>query len=200
MIFDFTEFQAQVQAENREWIPWYPSSILEIHFQPLDTSRYIARHDWPEAVNFITDVSRPNLVLELLSNSEALASSGYRRSAIIEAITALEVAVTRFADAPEIDSFLETSISSRVDVSALGNQVEHLGLSGTMRYLLPLLFSDSLLPTSLVSQCQQAIRIRGNVVHQGQRDIDPEILMPMLKSIRDTCNILASFTKKQEAG
>ncbi len=194
MTSDFIEFDAKVKTEGREWIPWFPALSSLIKLRSEDPKRFITQEDWSEVSKFLKEKSRPDLVLELLANSEALASKGYRRNAIIEAVTALEIAISNFAESPKIDKLIETKLVNRIDTAHLKPQIEHLGLSGTVRYLLPLLFEERILLTELINQCQSAINIRGNIVHNKQRDVKEETLLPLLKAIREVCAILAQFT------
>ena len=51
----------------------------------------------------------------------------------------------------------------------LDKQIEHMGLSGTVSYLLPLLLPDSVLAADVLSGCRDALTARQNIVHNGQR-------------------------------
>lgn len=200
MASDFAEFRAKVKIGSREWIRWHPTSEVIVHVRAVnaeDLARYISKADWPQAKEFLKGRSRPDLVLELLANSEALADVGYRRSAIIEAVAALEVATSRFSESPKLEAVMSAEFLNRIDARSLKSQVEHMGFSATIRFLLPLLFREEVLSSELIAQCQRAIEIRGNVVHQGQRDVDADDLLPLLKAIRETCVILARFTNDQ---
>jgi hypothetical protein len=191
MTSDFNEFKAKVKVESREWIRWYPASIDSFTAVLKDSSRFVSKTDWPAISEFIRGQNRPNLVLELLANAESLAQEGHTRSAIVEAVAALEVATARFSKSPKLDNVL----SERIDAQSLQSQVEHLGFSGSLRYLVPLLLGKEVLPTTLLHQCYRAVEMRGNVAHQGQREIDEETLLPLLRAIRHVCTILMQFTK-----
>jgi hypothetical protein len=147
--------------------------------------------DWEHIRAFVTGKRRPDLIFELLARAEELASNNYGRSALIEAVTALEVAVGQFA---REENTLAGQFASRMGLDSLKSQVEHLGFSATIRYLLPLLLNEIDLPTQTIKTCQEAIKVRNNVVHQGQRDVlDVE---QYIKSIHSCCEVLNRFVKR----
>ncbi len=121
-------------------------------------------------------------------------SEGYRRSAITEAVAALEAATSRFSESPRLEGLRETELDNRIDSPRLRTQVENMGFSGTWRYLIPLLFSAKVLSDDLLNQCRQAIEIRGDVVHRRRRDVEEAKLWSLLDAIRKTYTILARFT------
>ncbi|MDF1527461.1 MAG: hypothetical protein P1S59_14635, partial [bacterium] len=72
--------------------------------------------------------------------------------------------------------------------------VTKLGLSGSFRYLIPILFPEEILPTILLDMCRNAIEMRNTVVHQGQFKIHLEKLRTYLASIREVCEIFLTYT------
>jgi hypothetical protein len=193
----FLPWKAQVRAGDREWIRWYPSLTAKLTLPPMDASRFISKDDWPALVEFVRGDSRPSLVRELLANADALADTGFRRSAIIEAVAALEVSLSRFARGPKMADLLGAA-SRRVDTESLVAQIGHLGLSGSVRYLLPLFFGEVVLPTNIAQDCWRAIDLRGNLVHEGQRDVDEGEAQRMLPALRQLCEILDRYTEARK--
>lgn len=188
---DFLHFDTQVKMNNStEWVPWRPTIGTHITIELIGESRTIAMDDWEEVKNFIISSRRSPLVGELLSGAEALAKNEHRRSALTEAVTALEVAISEFAQQSEASEAYSSSFSERMDIPSLKNQIEHLGLSGTIRYLFPVIFSEEQVSTDVMKHCQEAISYRQNVVHQGQRDVAKEKLDPFLQAIRQLCSDL----------
>jgi hypothetical protein len=186
--------QARIEKEGTDWFRWNPPAIDCITIELQDDARYVKQDEWREIIRFVGSQARPALVRELLSNADNLAGNGHRRSAIIEAVTALEVAVSEFSKSAKFDEILEAKSAARIDTNAFASQVNHMGFSGTLRYLLPVLFREEVLPTSLLSTCYEAIAIRGNVVHEGQRDVKEGKLWTLLKAIRQTCDILKKYS------
>ncbi len=194
MASDFNEFRAQIKCGDRGWVRWAPTQSTTIIGTVPDDSRLVSESDWPEAVDFIKGDHRPTLFRELLSNAETLASLGFRRSAIIEGVAALEVAISGFARDPKAEAF-SGRLSEDMNKKSLKTQIEHLGISGTIRYLFPLLFDKDKLPAEVLRRCQEAYDIRGNVVHHGQREVDEISVQTTLQSLRQMCEILKSYTK-----
>ena len=142
--------------------------------------------DWNEAREFVLKGRRTRLVDELLVGAEELASEGYRRGALTEAVTALEVAIHEFARHPATQAF-GAKLGQRMDVPKLSKQVEHLGLSGTVRYLLPAILKNDQVDTEVLRECSRAVEMRQNVVHNGQRDVEEAKLQSAIAGIRRLC-------------
>lgn len=75
-------------------------------------------------------------------------------------------------------------------IRSLAKQVEHIGLTGTINYLFPVIFTEEQVSTELLQGCREAIEQRGNVVHGGQREVNDERLLYFLASIRKICVLL----------
>ncbi|NJO32610.1 MAG: hypothetical protein HC869_05240 [Rhodospirillales bacterium] len=112
-------------------------------------------------------------------------------------MSALETAVYEFAKNPLIEA-LSKPISERIDVNRLGAQSEHLGFSGTVRYLLPIVLTEDQVPTTVFSACSDAIDDRNKLVHAKQRDVPQEVAIRWLGAIRALCELLASITDSSE--
>lgn len=188
------EFHARVCMENYDWVRWCPlhqdTNVPYGHGGKLS----LRRDEWPTVQDFIFSNSRPSLVVELLANAQMLIDEGYRRSAIVDAVAALEQAVTTFSQSPRLDGLIPADTLPRIDVPNLKNQVEHMGFTGTMRYLLPLLFPKHILSTELLAQCQEVVDIRNTIAHRGQRDVSEEKVRPLVAALRHACEILAQYT------
>jgi hypothetical protein len=189
------ECNAQVRSEGYGWVRWCPlhphQGIIYIH----DSEIYIREDEWGKVQEFVAGNSRSNLVFELLANAELLIDEGYRRSAIVDAVAALEQAVTAFSESPRVDALIPEHQLIRIDIRSLKSQVQHLGFSGTVRYLLPLLFREEILPTPLLNTCQDAIEVRNTIAHRGRRDVSEEKIRPLVASLRRACTILAQYTR-----
>src|SRR5262249_10641069 len=137
-----------------------------------------------------------SLVLQLLASAEAFAGMDHRRAALVEAVTALEVAIASFAKRPKAQEAFGPVLADRFDTPSLKTQVEHVGLSGGVRYLLAVIFRPEQLPTDLLRSCQQAVDERNNVVHRGQRDVADAKLRAYLSSVRQVCAILGEYEEQ----
>ena len=68
-----------------------------------------------------------------------------------------------------------------------------MGLSGSVRFLLPVILPEASVSTALLRKCFDAVDMRQNVVHNGQRDVDRVKLQSALESIRELCLVLESL-------
>jgi len=143
---------------------------------------------WPE------DADAKHRGRELLAAAEAFADAGSERVALTEAVTALEVAVSRFMDSPKVDYFLPEPSRSRLGLETLGNLFHRRGFTYSVSFLLPILFDPSTLPDEVLATCRQAIAERQNVVHRGARRVDPAKLRGFLGGIRKMCEVLQEAT------
>jgi hypothetical protein len=202
-------FHAKVYSEGNDWVRWCPSSTDRITcYYTVETGgkNSIKQEEWNRIQEFISSNSRPNLILELLANAQLLIDQGHGRSAIIEAASALETAVFSFSKKGSLDklilSFLKEgkldelvldNLLLRFDANQLKSQIKEMGLSGSLRFLLPILFPAEVLPTEILNHCQTLILIRNNVVHNGQRDVDEEKARLLISSVRRTCEIITQY-------
>jgi hypothetical protein len=187
----FQSFEARGCIDGGKQFRFQPGTgdCISISMSPED--KYIRENEWNEVEKFVQGRSRPPMVLELLAGAQQLAGNGYVRSALTEAVTALEVAVSDFARSASCKEALASKVGPRMGVDRLQKQVEHMGLSGTIRYLLPLLLPDDELPANVLQGCRDAIDACQNVVHNGQRDV--KNVEGLISSIETCCETLRSF-------
>ncbi len=192
------EFNSKVRSNSYKWVRWCPPFTDTITVQIPDNEPSIRRDEWEQIKEFVKSNSRSNLVLELLANAQSLLDNNHRRSAIIEVISALEVSVHEFAKSPRTDDlFPNSNIRKRIHVNNLKSQVKHIGLSLTVNYLLPILFPSDILPIKVLNQCQKAIDLRNNIVHNGSRDVKEALVRPLIYAVIKTCKILIKYTEEQ---
>jgi len=189
-------WRAKASIGDKEF-RWFPSDTKRIKFEfVLDHDTALHPEEWDEINTFVSSDSRSNIIFELLANSQYLMRQGHRRSSIIESVTALEVAVSDFTKSPKIDEINIAKYKSRIDTKNIGNQSKHLGFSGSLRYLVPLLLNSDELDDQVLSKCFQAIEIRNNVVHKGQRDVAEDLVKEIVGAISQCCKTLDSYTEK----
>jgi hypothetical protein len=188
------EFYSKVRSTDYDWVRWCPPATDNIIIYVKDNESSIREDEWKQIKRFIKGNSRSNLVLELLANAQSLLDSNHRRSAIIESISALEVAVSRFVKTPNISSVLPPDQAGRFYVQGLKKTFEEIHLLSTIEYVMPLLFSSEIFPTEILNQTIEAIKARNSVVHHGQRDISEEKIRPLVSAVIKTCKILIKYT------
>jgi len=186
----FNEFEARGRFDNDSLFRFQPAVGDHMTIVMQSDEKYITEDEWPIVKEFVGSDFKPPLVGELLAGAEQLAGNGHRRSALTEAVTALEIALYSFSRSAKADSGFGLIMAERLAAKTLAGQVKHLGLSGSFNYLLPLIFTDEILPLGVLKGCQQAILQRQNVVHNGQRDVDEKTLHKALHFIRQCCDIL----------
>lgn len=190
-------FKAQVKIKDHDWIKWYPTTRMlygTVCSEPRQS--LLERGEWSKVASFVKSQNRPPLQKELLANAFSLAGEEYARSALIEAVSALEAAIFDFAKAPNYPSFLSEETTKRIAGTSLASQVEHLGLRGTIRFLFPIIFARETMPTELLKVCQEAVDVRNRLVHQGQRTVDPKKVWVMLRAVSEMCQLLETYASK----
>lgn len=195
----YVQFKAKARGERGPWFRFGPSSIISMTVEFPSEKRSVHQDEWDEIRAFVRGASRTPLVGTLLAGAEALAANGQRRSALTEAVTALEVALYTFARHPDAERAFAPRLAQRINGS-LRHQIEHMGLTGSISFLLPVILSESQLPEQVIQGCQEAIAQRQNVVHQGQRDVQTENLRTSIAAIRSMCDLLESLTMPTTAG
>jgi hypothetical protein len=187
------EFKATAQSDGKPF-PLAPSNKHVIQINLPSKACYITAGEWDDIRAFVRSTNRVPLAPMLLSDAEALAAMGHRRSALVQGVTALEVSVNEFARQPDADRAFGPKFANRLGTPSLSKQVEHMGLSGSVNYLLPLLFSEADLPQAVVEHCRKAVALRNNIVHNGQRDVAEDLLAQSLRAIRSMCEVLERTT------
>ena len=192
-------FKSLVRSEDFDWIRWCPPANDSLTIELTDEKRFLTLDDWRKARQFVAGISSPNLILELLSNAELLLEQGRRRSAVIEAASATELALSRFGQSPNLSSIEKISLD-RFGLSELGPLIKHLGVTVSINYLLPLLFSEEALPTQTLRQAQDLLTTRHGVVHTGQRDVQHQKAKSLVSAGRRICEILIRSTIEKPKG
>lgn len=190
-------WHATATLDGGDKFRWMPPGAQHLRLNSIiDRESPIKKEEWQDLNDFVCSIARPNLIFELLANAFYLKNQGHRRSSVIEAVTALEVAVANFSISPKTEGLQISDQRFRIDTENIGNQSNHLGFSGTLRYLIPILFTRDELSDEVLKKCYQAIDIRNNVVHKGQRDIEHSLLNEIIGAINSCCKVLDRYTNK----
>jgi hypothetical protein len=189
-------FSAKTINSKQEWIPFLPGSDV-INVELMDDNRFITQADWEIIKEGVLSGRKPSLVGILLSGAEELMARGQSRSAITEAVTALEVALYKFASSPNAERLANSGSEFRRDLSGIKPRIDRLGLTTSVAYLLPILLPSDILPDDVLKDVGDAISARQNVVHNGQRQVALNDLARYMKGIRSICETLQSFSIKE---
>ena len=193
----FNASNAEVSFGTRNPVRWSPPR-RGIHASAYfcgDNGRYLTEAVWHEAGEYLRSPRRPDLVNELLARAEQLLDDGYLRASVIESVVAFEIAIDRFVKAPAVHMLAARAQTNRIDLAGLPKLRDKLGLRGTVSYLLPLVLDDESLPEALLDSVRQAITLRGNLVHNGQRMVAEAEAGRSVRSVRQACTTLAGLTK-----
>src|SRR5208282_3759352 len=123
---------------------------------------------------------RTSLASELLARAFSGAWLGQRRSALIDAVSALELAISDFAGSRRAQEAFKDHYSLRVEMTSLKSQVDHLGLQATVRYLLPVIFPEDRVSAEVIRTCQEAVNERNHLAH---RHVSKEKVFRFLRAI-----------------
>lgn len=186
----FVSFHATARIENGQKFAFIPARERTLIIDP-GRDLYIHEDEWDDISDFVASDRKTPLVSELLAGAKSLAAAGRSRSALTEAVTALEVATSIFAQSNPCKEKLASMYRKRIGVDSLYGQVRRIGLTDSINYLIPLLLPDSVLPEDVISVCQEAILVRQNVVHNGQREV-PKV-QHYLSKVEKFCEILDDY-------
>ncbi len=184
-------FNVQGRVGTGEWFRIDPYKAQIVDAAGRSGFRGITDEDWLDLREWARSDRGTDLVGELLANAEQLEESDHRRAAVVEVVSALEVALSRFS-AP--DGGLDGAAvgrDKRLSGVTLAKHVERLGLRATVAYLLPLLMDQERLPEDLHASVLAAIDRRNEVVHLGRRDVPQDEVRTLLRSVHSLCDLLA---------
>jgi hypothetical protein len=192
---DFIRFRAKVSVAGSELVRLVDTGTGVFRGWWCPVSRRVGSDDW-KAIGRVMH-RRPDTVGTLLTAADDYRSQDQTRTAVIEAVSALEIAVGNFADRSRAaDRFYGSS--ERFGVANLKAHRRHLGFTATVSYLFPMIFTEEQVSAATLSDCRDAIEERNNIVHNGQRTVKPEKIDRYLESIRRLCKFLRSLCPNDE--
>jgi hypothetical protein len=188
---------AKASFEDGEIYRFNPDSTVALVASLEEQKRLITAEEWERAQTFVLGNARPPMVGSLLASARELASKGHKRTALIEAVSALELKLHEFARERD-KGLIPERIQIRLESEGLGNLIEKVGLRGAFGTVIPLILNEQEMPTEIIAQCRDAIEIRNNVVHNGQRNIEEQRLWPILAAIEECCSRLDQLICKKD--
>jgi hypothetical protein len=168
---DMVSFDAQVSSDQQNWVRWHPTHVIAMTASIGDEQRYVRPEHWSAVRAFVQSEHSTKLTDEILAGAELLGALGYSRSSITEAVSALEVAVSRFFRSPVPDKLIPAAEAGRLNLNSLRGAYERLGLTVTVGVLLPLLVPRDRVPDDVFRTCAEAVAVRQTVIHGGQREV-----------------------------
>ncbi len=172
-----------------------PNNMVFLAGEVQNVASFISEAEWPEVSKYVCEDSRPPIVNSLLSKSRELASEKHNRTALIEAVCALELRLYEFGQRYPHKA-LPPDLVNRVESNSVQGLIDAAGLRGSFALVIPLLVDDSTLPDETLALCRQAIEMRNNVVHHGQRNVDSLKLKKFQKAIEECCATLQQLIEE----
>ena len=113
----FVSFDGKARFDGSDWFRFGPSR----HFENLGRCRFrrtgaVRADEWRDIRDFVVSSRRPPLARTLLAGAETLAADGHSRSALTEAVTALEVALYTFARNPAAERAFGPMLAKRMGI------------------------------------------------------------------------------------
>jgi hypothetical protein len=194
---EFLKLSGMIQVGTSAWVRLTAAGVLQWTAGPGGPERFIRKEDWSGIREHMSGQRNAPLVGQLLAVAEEFRELGHRRASLTEAVAALEIAVSQFAQQAMPEKW-STLIADRTSAESFGTHVNHLGITCTVAYLFPVLFTEDQIPASVLKACQAAIKERQTVIHQGQRDVPDDRLAGYLRAIRDVCIRLRRLSASAE--
>jgi hypothetical protein len=94
---EFVKLRAKVKVGESNWLRLTAPGECSMTLDILAGERLIAREDWQGICNHLAGERKAPLVGQLLAAADEFRKSGHRRSALTEAVSALEIAVSQLA-------------------------------------------------------------------------------------------------------
>lgn len=188
----FIEHEAQATIEGSK-VPFDPqrrSIKLDLQFPSAQTM--VSEADWPAVREFVVGDRSVPLPRSLIAGAYRLASQGARRNALVDAVTAIEVAVNKFARGLHADRLAR--FRPGLEPTSAPALFAKVGLRGAFGVALPLLLTEEEFPEELLQHCRAAIEKRNAIVHQGSRDVDQTELAKFLSAAKRACELLEHFS------
>lgn len=138
-----------------------------------------------------SESTRPSLVRELVTNARVQRGSGNARAAIIEVVSALEVAIGQFGQSARMAKKWQRHFAAPMKEARLSKNIQELGLRRTVAYLLPLLVSPRRLPHKDILAVTKALEVRNAMIHRGgHRRISLEEASVHIRAVETLCKVL----------
>lgn len=192
MMSNNNEFKATAVYDGSRHVRWCPPNRDSPIVFVSDSTSALSRDDWSTAASFVGETRRSDAVGEMMSHARAHLDNGHARGAVIEAVSALEMAVDRFASNPEIRALRSDRSFPNASFRA---DLKHLGFTRSVRYLLPLLISPSILTLELLYRVNGAIQCRHNIVHGQHRKLDVSTAWSHVRAADAVIGVLRAATR-----
>jgi hypothetical protein len=187
------QFDTKVSIEGGPWLRWFPPNNDTHNIGTIGGQKGLTSEGWTTLGRYLQTDRRSSLTGELLGNASVILAHGHGRAALIEAVSALEFAVRRFARSPRRES-LRIELPGNITGNDVKTAIEHLGFTAAVRFLLPLIIREEEFPIEAHHIASIAIELRHNIIHNGQRNVDPNEVEKFIRAIRVLAEALDRVT------
>lgn len=189
----FVSSKAKVKSSNFPFVPWHPPLGYTIICNMESSERFIHEEDWAMIQEKLSKNQSNTLIKEIIVYAEQLLAEGHIQSALILSVVSLELSLSSFLKNPHLELKVESvkDIRGDLEIQNLKKLHEKLGLRGSIAVLLPLILAEDQFPPDLIRICREAVEVRGNIVHHGQRKLDSAKIREYIGGIRSAIEILS---------
>jgi hypothetical protein len=147
-----------------------------------------------EAAKFIEKGKPAPVHKVLVANSLQHLTQSQYRLAVIEAVTAWEAFIRNLLAKTVIHLFkLDLDVERSVD-----RLIEKAGVRAVTDVVLKIISGPSGLQAELIQRTLEAVELRNNIIHHGQREVDRTRAHAAVKAVRETIACLEPFAEKPE--
>jgi hypothetical protein len=136
----------------------------------------------------------------MLANADEHAHAGHLRSAIVEAVAALEQVVKSLPQDPGAIERCEQVADGRILTESFGAARKKLGVENSLRILVPLLFDEQDVPVELIGRCLEACELRNQVVHNQSIPGSESAVWNLITDVRKMCDFLRGNPPRSPGG
>lgn len=178
---------------------WRPSNVQSFAVVAPSEDDCISEGDWAAARKAVANERfRPWPAGALLADAFLLRDKGYGRAALVEACAALEVAIDRFLEAPLTAELFNPERAIAVNIQGLLGKAREIGMRGNVNLLLPMILPAEVVSNRVMSDVQDAVGLRNEIVHRGKRKLDGADLNRYLRAIEELCKTLRRLTETRK--
>lgn len=185
----FEQLRPAVRFEGLARHPW-PTPIPAAWAVSGGRGGDVFAGDWPVLQERMASGKRPDRVGTMLTNADELQSVGHLRSAVVEAVAALEAVISELPEGPEALRRWKKVADGRILDESLAGARKKLGTGHSLRILVPLLFTEEEVPVALINRCIEAYEKRNNIVHNRHVPVDRSEVWNLITDVRRMCDFL----------
>jgi len=182
---EFLRHSARISFDGVHWSRLCAPRVIRVIGSVVSDACCVKAEDWLSLSEQMLSTAKAPLVGQLLAASNRLRRDGHRRASLVEAVTALEVAIGEFSRRAK--EGLPRQCRDLGQFPRLDVHIERIGITCTLNYLLPLILQDGVVSKAALDSCKNAYDRRNTVVHKGARDVDDESLKAYIQAIRELC-------------